>query len=277
MSETYEVYALEYGRMDRSSRDFYLRWPDPHEGPRTIVYYLWLIRNDSRTIVVDLGFDRRSGDARGRVMLREPVEALATLGVRAADVDTVIITHMHYDHVGNISAFKNAEFIVQEREIAYCTGKAMRHPACNHSFDPEHVADMIRANFDARVRFVDGDAEIAPGVSVHLVGGHSGGLQFVRVATPVGPLIVASDAAHFYDTVTSHNPFPIIVNLAEKCEGYERLFEFGAHPERVVPGHDPLVAEIYPEHPDDPLSFVLTGEMRGESPFVAWREEKRTR
>lgn len=275
MASNYEVYALEYGRMKRSSRDFYLRSPDPHEGPREIVYYVWLIRNHERTIIVDLGFDRRSGDERGRVMIREPLDAFAALGVEVAEVDTVIITHMHYDHVGNVSEFKNAEFVVQEREIAYCTGKPMRYPACNFSFDVEHVTDMIRANFQARVRFVDGDAEIAPGVSVHLVGGHSGGLQFVRVETEVGPLIIASDAAHFYDTVTTGNPFTIIANLPEMMAGHERIFELGAAPERVVPGHDPLVAEIFPKYMGDPLTVVLTGKMQGESPFVAWRERKR--
>ncbi len=275
MASNYEVYALEYGRMKRSSRDFYLRSPDPHEGPREITYYVWLIRNHERTIIVDLGFDRRSGDERGRVMIREPLDAFAALGVEVAEVDTVIITHMHYDHVGNVSEFKNAEFILQEREIAYCTGKPMRYPACNFSFDVEHVTDMIRANFQARVRFVDGDAEVAPGVSVHLVGGHSGGLQFVRVETEVGPLIIASDAAHFYDTVTTGNPFTIIANLPEMMAGHERIFELGAAPERVVPGHDPLVSELFPKYMGDPLTVVLTGEMQGESPFVAWREGKR--
>lgn len=274
MASNYEVYALEYGRMNRSSRDFYLRSPDPHEGPREIVYYVWLIRNHERTIIVDLGFDRRSGDERGRVMIREPLDAFAALGVEVAEVDTVIITHMHYDHVGNVPEFKNAEFVLQEREIAYCTGKPMRYPACNFSFDVEHVTDIVRANFQARVRFVDGDAEIAPGVSVHLVGGHTGGLQFVRVETEVGPLIIASDAAHFYDTVTTGNPFTIIANLPEMMAGHERIFELGAAPERVVPGHDPLVSEIFPEYMGDPLTVVLTGKMQGESPFVAWREGK---
>ena len=85
---TYEVLALEYGRMERPSRDFYLHHPDPHEGPRPIAYYLWVIRNETHTIVVDLGFDKHSGRKRGRIMVREPLQALSTIGVTPDDVQT---------------------------------------------------------------------------------------------------------------------------------------------------------------------------------------------
>ncbi len=269
--ETYEVFALEYGRMDRSSRDFYLRSPDPHEGPRPIAYYLWVIRNANRTVVVDLGFDKRSGDARGRVMLREPMEALGTIGVTPQDVNTVIITHMHYDHAGHGPQFPDAEFVIQEREVAYCTGKPMSYPPLRASFDIEHVSDMIRANFQSRVRFVDGDKEILPGISVHLIGGHSGGLQVVRVETGKGPLVLASDAAHFYDTVTEQNPFTIIVNLPEMVAGWDRIFELGAEPGRVIPGHDPLVSELYPKHRDDEMTLVLSDGPLKETPWQVWK------
>ncbi|GAB4234888.1 MAG: N-acyl homoserine lactonase family protein [Methyloligellaceae bacterium] len=270
-AETYEVLALKYGHMERSSRDFYLHHPDPHEGPRAITYYLWVVRNANRTVVVDLGFDRRSGDARGRIMLREPLDALAAIGVDPAEVETVIITHMHYDHAGHTPRFPKASFVLQEREIAYCTGKPMSYAPLRRSFDVEHVTDVIHANFQSRVKFVDGDREILPGISVHLVGGHSGGLQVVRVMTQSGPLVIASDAAHFYDTVTEQNPFTIIVNLPEMCAGWERIFELGAEPGLVIPGHDPLVAELYPRHHDDDMCFVLSDGPTAQTPWQAWK------
>lgn len=269
--ETYEVLALEYGRMDRSSRDFYLHFPDPHEGPRPIAYYLWVIRNDKRTVVVDLGFDERSGNARGRLMLRPPMDALAAVGVSPADVKTVIITHMHYDHAGHGTEFPNAEFVLQEKEIAYCTGKPMNYPPLRRSFDIEHVTDMIRANFASRVKFVDGDKEILPGISVHLIGGHSGGLQVVRVETAKGPLVLASDAAHFYDTVIEQNPFTVIVDLPDMCAGWDHIFELGAEPGFVVPGHDPHVTELYPKYPDDEMSVILSDGPVKETPWQAWK------
>jgi len=272
-NETYEVFALEYARLDRPSRDFYLFSPDPHEGPRPIAYYLWVVRNEARAVVVDLGFDKRSGEARGRTFLRDPIDALAALGVQPAAVDTVILTHMHYDHAGHGPSFPKAKFVLQEREVAYCTGKAMGYPPLRRSFDVEHVTDMVRANFGSRVKFVDGDSEILPGISVHLIGGHSGGLQVVRVETRDGPLVIASDAAHFYDTVTEQNPFAVIVSLPEMCAGWDRIFELGAPAGRVVPGHDPLVSELYPKHPDDPMTVVLSEPPLNKTPWQAWKGE----
>ncbi len=270
MSETYEVLALEYARSRRHSRTFYM-FPDPHDGPRPITYYLWVVRNANRTIVVDLGFGPEAAARRERELIRHPTEALKAVGVEAGSVRHVIITHMHYDHAGTVPFFPKAEFVLQEREVAYATGRPMRYKAARAAFDVDDVVEVVRANFGSRVRFVHGEAEVAPGVSVHLIGGHSGGLQVVRVMTDDGPLVLASDAAHFYDTVTLQNPHPIIANMAETCAGYERIFELGARPERVIPGHDPLVADIYPPHEVDPRSFVLTGAPRRPVPWAEAR------
>lgn len=272
--ETYEVFALEYARMKRTSRDFYLLNPDPHEGSREIAYYIWVIRNEARTVVVDLGFDERAAKERGRVLVRHPAEALKAIGVDAESVETVILTHMHYDHAGTATSFPNAEFVVQEREIAHCTGKAMRYKPTRNSFDVVHVKDMIDANFGGRLRFVDGERHVLPGISVHLVGGHSGGLQVVRVETASGPLVLASDSAHFYDTVTADNPFTVIVNLPEMCAAWETIFELGAPPERVVPGHDPLVSTLYPKHRQDDLTVVLSQPPLKPTPWQVWKKEK---
>jgi len=274
MGHDYEVLAVEYTRFERPSRDFYMLSPDPHEGAREIAYFVWVIRNAERTIVVDLGFEEESAKRRDRILKRNPVTALASIGVDAAEVETVILTHLHYDHAGTVPAFPKAEFVLQEREVAYATGKPMRYFACRRVFDVEHVVDIVEANFASRVRFVDGDQEIAPGVSVHLIGGHSGGLQAVRVDSAAGPLVLASDAAHFYDTITAQNPFMVVADLAAMCAGHERIFELGAPPERVIPGHDPLVSQFYPAHPDDADTLVLTGKVEGETPWQTWRKEK---
>lgn len=266
MSGRYQVLALKYAETVRPSRDFYI-FQDPHDGPLPMSYFLWVVRNEDRTIVVDTGFDEAAAQARGRKLLRHPVAALKAVGVEASEVETVILTHLHYDHAGTARSFPKAEFIVQDREVAFATGRAMRHPPCRRPFDVEKIVDVVRANFQSRVRFVDGDKEVAPGVSVHLIGGHSSGLQAVRVDTVIGPLVLASDATHFYDNITLKNPFPIVASLPDMCAGHERIFELGAERARVVPGHDPQVEKIFPKCSDDDMAFELTGELLRDVPW----------
>ena len=103
----YEVYAIKYAEAIRNSRDVFL-FPDPHDGPLPMDYFIWLIRGHGRLILVDTGFDHQRAEARGRALLRLPVEGLAGLGVAPEDVETVILTHLHYDHAGCIDAFPNA-------------------------------------------------------------------------------------------------------------------------------------------------------------------------
>ena len=95
--------------------------------------------------------------------------------------------------------------------MEYCTGRCMCHATLRHPFDAEDVTSMVQKVFQGRVTFHNGASEIADGVSVHLVGGHSRGLQFVRVRTRRGWVVVASDASHYYGEFREYRPFPVVV------------------------------------------------------------------
>ena len=105
---------------------------------------------------------------------------------------------------------------------------------------------MVRRVYAGRVRFHEGEAEIAPGVSIHLIGGHTMGIQSVRVMTRRGWVVLASDASHFYANMEEERPFPIIWSVAEMVEGYATLRSLAASPGHIIPGHDPLVMARYP-------------------------------
>jgi glyoxylase-like metal-dependent hydrolase (beta-lactamase superfamily II) len=100
--------------------------------------------------------------------------------------------------------------------------------------------------FDGRVRFHDGDSQVAPGLSVHLVGGHTNGLQVVRVRTQAGWLVLASDASHLYANMEQLRPFPVVYNVGDMLEGYARVHALADAPQLVVPGHDPDVLRRFP-------------------------------
>ncbi|NDE31544.1 MAG: N-acyl homoserine lactonase family protein [Betaproteobacteria bacterium] len=168
------------------------------------------------------------------------------MGVDPASITDVIITHMHYDHCGNHHLFGGARFHLQDREIAYATGRCMCFKPMREAYDEEDVVAMVRRVHRGKAVFHDGDEEIAPGLSVHRIGGHTMGLQSLRIHTRKGWLVLASDAAHLYANMEQSRPFPIVYNVADMLEGHQRLYRLASSPDLVIPGHDPLVMQRYP-------------------------------
>jgi glyoxylase-like metal-dependent hydrolase (beta-lactamase superfamily II) len=241
----YEVYAIKYAHHERSASQNFLGG-DPHDGPMPLDYFVWLVRGEGVEVVVDTGFNAAAAARRQRRLVRPVDEALSLMGVKAQSVREVIITHLHYDHVGNFDLFPQATFHLQDLEMQYATGRSMCHEPLRFAFDVEDVVGMVRNVYAGRVRFHSGDAQIAPGISVHLIGGHTMGLQAVRVATRRGHVVLASDASHFYANMDQARPFPIVYNVADMMEGWGRLRALADSDAHVVPGHDPLVLERYP-------------------------------
>ena len=241
----YEVFAVRYATRDGMRRNHFLGG-DPHDAPMPMDYYVWLIRGDGREMVVDTGFGHEVAQKRGRTLLRTPAEGLALLGTDVAQVRDVIITHLHYDHVGTFDTFERARFHLQDAEMAYATGRHMRHRQFNHGYEVDEVAGMVRMVYRDRVVFHAGQAELAPGISVHRIGGHTHGLQCVRVHTRRGWVVLASDTSHFYEHVEQKRVFPTVFHVGEAVEGYATLGQLADSPRHIVPGHDPLVMRRYP-------------------------------
>lgn len=248
----YEVLALRYATNAGRLRHQNLVRLDPHDdGPMPLDFFLWVIRNEARTIVVDTGFTREEGERRGRAISHLPRECLARVGVTAAEVRDVIVTHLHFDHAGTIGDFPNATFHLQDAEMAFATGRYMTHQHFTHAYSPEIVCDMVRAVFRGRVAFHEGDAEIAENVTVHHVGGHTAGLQMVRVLTRRGWLVLASDVSHYYENIETENPFPLICHLGDMFEAFGTARRLASAPSLLIPGHDPLVMQRYPAFSPD--------------------------
>lgn len=241
----YEVFAIKYAHHERTASQNFLGG-DPHDGPMPMDYFVWLVRGAGREVVVDTGFGAAAALRRNRQIVRPVEQGLTLMGVDAAQVRDVVITHLHYDHVGNFDLFPRATFHLQDLEMQYATGRSMCHEPLRHAFDVEDVIGMVRNVYAGRVRFHAGDAELFPGISVHLIGGHTMGLQAVRVATRRGRVVLASDASHYYANMDERRPFPIVYNVADMMEGWDRLRELADSPEHVIPGHDPRVLERYP-------------------------------
>ena len=248
-TETYEILAVKYAeRTDQfRAESFIMPAEDDHATPHPMDYFVWVIRNSARTILVDTGFDEAEGK-------NAHPQGAARTG-RRARVD------QHIRRPGR-PADRHAPPLRPRRHARRVPEGAFpcRQPRCNTPpapacairrcarvpFTAEHVCDMVRNVFSGRVVFHEGDAEIAPGITVHKVGGHSRGLQCVRVATASGPVVLASDASHYYENFEQGKVFPIVVDVENTLRGYSRLNELAASRRHIIPGHDPLVLQRYP-------------------------------
>jgi glyoxylase-like metal-dependent hydrolase (beta-lactamase superfamily II) len=243
--DIHEVYAIRYARHERRSPENFLGG-DPHDVLQPIDYFVWAIKGAHGTFIVDTGFDAAMAERRGRELLNPVGSGLRAIGIDPASVRNVIVSHLHYDHTGNYELFPDARYHLQDMEMAYATGRHMCHAHMRIPFEADDVLAMVRKVFAGRVEFHNGDDEIAPGISVHRIGGHSMGLQCVRVKTLRGHVVLASDAAHLYMHLEQGRIFPVVYNVGEVLEGYGKLKMLASSPRHIIPGHDPNVINLYP-------------------------------
>ncbi|HEY0963574.1 MAG TPA: N-acyl homoserine lactonase family protein [Pseudomonadales bacterium] len=243
--EPYAVFAIRYATLQKRASENFVGG-DPHDGPMPMDYFVWAAVSDSKTWIIDTGFNAAMAQQRKREFLRCPTEGLKMLGIDAGKVDDVIVTHLHYDHIGNFDLFPNARFHLQDSELGYATGRHMRNPFLAGAYEVEEVVGIVRKVYAGRVEFHDGDVQLAPNLSLHLIGGHTKGMQVVRLWTEKGWLVLASDASHYYANMNEGRPFPVVLDIGAMVDGWHRLHTLADAPELVIPGHDPAVMQRFP-------------------------------
>jgi glyoxylase-like metal-dependent hydrolase (beta-lactamase superfamily II) len=244
----FEVLAVRYGTVRSHKSEFYYRWQAYRE-PDALAdmdFFFYVLRGGGDTILIDTGFRPQAAPPRGRECLVAPLDALARLGIEPGAVARVIITHFHWDHIGNVDAFADAELFVPERELEFWGAPVARNVQFWSAVDPEPLAYLADAHRRGRAVATGADETIVPGVRVITVGGHAPGQQVVVVDTAGGNVVLASDAVHFYEELELERPFGVAVNLREMCEAYALLKRLERESHAViVPGHDPAVAERF--------------------------------
>jgi glyoxylase-like metal-dependent hydrolase (beta-lactamase superfamily II) len=246
------VLAVHYAERETTLSDAYYRWSTYGEpdGPLELSYYFWILEPlhapGSPPIVLDCGFDPERGARMGRRCLCAPAEAVARLGVDAAAVELLVISHIHYDHVGNLHLFPNARMPVARAELEFWTSDPVAQcPQFAAHADPNAIGLLHRAAAEERVDLIEDRAEVAPGITAVRVGGHAPGQLIFEVAGEHGPVVLASDAIHYDYELEHERPFGIFVDLADMYRGYATLRCHAASGAAVVPGHDPSVMKQY--------------------------------
>jgi glyoxylase-like metal-dependent hydrolase (beta-lactamase superfamily II) len=249
----YEVLAIRYGTRETTKSALYYRYhaygePD---APMRMDYFLWVLRDADRVVLVDTGYDVAAGERRRRTTLCPPLEALERAGVEPASVERIILTHLHYAHTGSLVAFPATPLIVHRRELEFWSSPLAARSQLAPLIEPDEIGLVTAAVRDGRATVLEDETVIvAPGVEAIRVGGHSPG-QLVLVVDAANPVVLASDALHYDEELELDRPFDVVVDLAEMYRGYDTLRELAAQPGAVlVPGHDPSVCERFPGDED---------------------------
>ena len=214
--------------------------------PVKIPVSAYLILGGAEPVLVDAGF--RDGPALSAATgftfsqaEDETLEAgLARHGLEAADIGVLVLTHLHADHTGQVPLLPNARIVVQRRELQYAAAPLFPAPF----FDRVDTAALVGPLFD-RIEFLEGDADILPGVRGVLTGGHSPGHQLVEVDLDSGLAVITGDLVYLAEPgLTMQIPPGYVTDLAETMLGLARIKRDAVH---ALPMHDGAVYDRYPE------------------------------
>jgi glyoxylase-like metal-dependent hydrolase (beta-lactamase superfamily II) len=247
MSEQYEVLAVRYGTRKTTAAEVFLNYHSYREPDRPLAmdYFFWIARSPARTVLVDTGFSKAGGAARGRTMLMDTGPALHAAGTTPGQVSQVVLTHAHYDHIGGLPALTAGEVVMTRDEYDFWTGPMGRRGQFAHTTEESELRHLRELRATGRLTLAGRAHSVAPGVELTQVGGHTPGQAIVTVATAAGPVVLASDAVHYYEELERDRPFCTVASLPDMYAAFDQIRELGRDA-TIVAGHDPLVAERFP-------------------------------
>lgn len=242
-SIAWDVQAVRYGTYPNTKSGLMLQYAHYGEpdAPQALDYYLYVLRGGGRTVVVDTGFSATEATVRGRTTLVDPAGLLPGLGA-----DLLVLTHLHWDHIGNVDALPGVPVVAPETELSFWRSPVARHaPFWAHTHAPG-LEVVEAAVAEGRVTPFAGVAQLAPGLTAFETGGHSPGQVVLLVQTADAPLVLCSDAVHLYEELALRRPFAVVDDLRAMFAGFDLVdalvADIGA---TAVPGHDPLVVERF--------------------------------
>lgn len=249
-SNTYEVYAIEYGGSPARVPASQVTIGGNPEDSVSFSYYIWFLKGDNgRKILVDVGYERDYTRplAAGQHFIR-PDSALQGININPDDITDIIITHAHNDHIGGLHLFDSGTIWMQRNEYMYFVGDAWQEGADNRGLNKDDVPKIVQANLDGRVRFIDGDnKEIIPGVRVFTGSTHTFESQHLLVDTKTEKVMLASDDSWFYYNLDHELSVSLVGDPDAYVHQLQRMKTLVSNRDLIIPGHDPLVMSRFPK------------------------------
>ena len=247
----YELYAVKYAGPLISSVAMVF-WNTDWDKKIERNYYVWVIRGNGETLIVDCGVAPALAKARQIPGYVSPSDALARMGVEASHVKRVIITHVNWDHMSGIELFPEATFYIQEKEFDFWIKDSVaQKPPFRKVTDPVGNAYLARLEGTERLVMVKGDQVILPGIELLLAPGHTPGLQAVAVNTVKGTAILGSDCGHIFRNYQEETPSIFITDMVAWMKTYDKLKTRVSSVGLLFPGHDMKMLTDYPKVAED--------------------------
>lgn len=243
---TYEVYAIRYATIKDYPLSGMLAGA-PRGSRIDLAMMVWLLEgSDGRKVLVDAGFHRDDFVRQMHPVDFVPAsEAIERVGVHAADISDVIISHVHWDHLDGIDLFPKARIWIQRAEFEHYTDSA--GTVKDRAIDAGDAKLLAAAAREGRLMLIDGDGQtIMPGISVYTGGKHTFASQFAAVHTTEGTVVVASDNAYLYANLEGHRPIAQTLDSLSNLRAQARMLTLATSPRLIVPGHDPEVFVRFP-------------------------------
>ena len=248
-SPEYTIEAIRFGIIPQFRVASLVVGADPSER-LDIATVVWLIRGGGRNILFDTGYHRTTPgfDRFKTTDYVRPDEAVKLAGVEPGQITDVVISHVHWDHMGGIDLFPAATIWIQRAEYDYHMGLSWQ-PGESRAADLDDLLTLLKQNAAGKVRLIDGDdREIFPGIRAYTGARHTFASQYLRIeGTP--PFVLASDNCYLYRNIETNAPIAQTFSPNERAgnvAAFQRMVMLAGARDRVVPGHDPLQFERYP-------------------------------
>ncbi len=252
----YEIYAVKYAGPFRRPMAKVL-WNTDWGKETLINYYIWVVRGNNETLVVDCGVAPALAEKMELSGYINPVQVLERMEIEASRVKRVVITHVNFDHVSGIELFPEAAFYIQEKEFNFwIKDPVAKKPPFLMLTDPVGNDHLARLEGTDRLVLVKGDQKILPGIELLLAPGHTPGLQAVAVNTARGTAIVGSDCGHIFRNYEEEIPSCFIIDLVAWTKTYDKVKAKVSSLDLLFPGHDMKMLTDYPKVAEDITRLV---------------------
>jgi N-acyl homoserine lactone hydrolase len=268
----YSIWVLEYAYVPNYHVSGII-YGYHNQGYRKLPYCYVLIKGKHHAAMVDVGYNHKEfgaylGDKFGVINWHSPSEVLKECSLRPEDIDTVFVTHAHFDHFGNVDDFPKAKFYIQEREIAkwvWAMSLPERMQWTMVAIDPGDVLRGVELAKNKRLVTVNGDlVNVLPGIDLHpAYDSHTFGSMWVEVrndgkSTSQDTWVLAGDLIYVYENLSGsgdvvgvekiYNPVGLAVgsqmNLVLATEAMMQAVNYEER--RVIPVHEERLKEVFP-------------------------------